>query len=226
MFIAPILYLFIKWYDYIGVVVSFVLTGFWEMIGYSWLLTDLPYKLMIFRYISLISFGIFLAIGKAELKRSFLICCFVIGIVWQTCLNYLQLNPLFMNNPWARVNYLSCLFIASIMYMIIRKFSNLKLKCSLLKKFGKASYNIYLVQMVFYGCGGAWLVYHFVNLSILRLLICLVVCLGTGFVFYKIETPITSEIIKIMKEKCIIQKILGKISKIFTSVMVDSDFER
>lgn len=167
-----------------------------------------------------------MAIGKAELKRSFLLGCFVIGIVWQTCLNYLQLNPIFMNNSWARVNYLSCLFITPIMYMIIRKFSNLKVKCSVLKKLGKASYNIYLVQMVFYGCGGARLVYHFVNSSILRLVICLVVCLGTGFVFYKIEAPITLEIVKIMKEKCIVQKILGKICKFFTSVMVDGDFER
>ena len=124
VFILPMVYFIIKRYDFFGTILCFIFTAFWELLQYSWGMSDSVYRLVAFRYVSVIAWGTFIAIGKVQLKRTILIIMFIIGIIFQISLNYFSFNPVFMNYGWARVNYIASLFIMPIIYFILKNFNN------------------------------------------------------------------------------------------------------
>lgn len=201
VFLVPLIYVLIKKYDWFGVILCFLLTALWEMIQYCWGMDGQSYKIIAFRYISVIAFGCFIAIGKKKLSKTVLALMFSIGLIWQIALNYIPLHPIFMNYDWARVNYLPSLFVMPILYVLIRKFSDSKIKIFPLQEIGKASFNVFLVQMVFYGCGPAWVVYKTIDNMWIQLIICICVCLVGGYIFYIIEHRLTSILINCIKNK-------------------------
>lgn len=196
VFFAPVIYWIIKKYDLWGTVYCFVFTAVYEAVAYCVGLPDGVYKILAFRYVSLFAFGCFIAIGKRELKNVTLVIIFVIGIVWQTALNYIPLQPILMNQAWARVNYLSSLFVFPILYLLIKKAGNSDVTIHPLQDLGKASYNIFLVQMVFYAIGPSSIVYKFVKSSVLQLILCILICTVAGYCFYMLENQLTSRLIK------------------------------
>ena len=54
------------------------------------------------------------------------------------------------------------------------------------------SYNIFLVQMVYYN--GAYIIYKIIDNRALQLLTNIIVCTVLGLLFYYLETPITKAI--------------------------------
>lgn len=196
IFLGPVIYYVVKKFDLIGFLICFAATGMWEAISYGIGLSDNYYRLIAIRYISLFAFGCYILIGKKKLNVVVLAIMFVAGIVWQTLLNYVPLQPPFMNYAWARVNLYSSLFVLPIMYFVIKRYSNADISIPILQELGKASFNIFLVQMAFYGCGPALLVYKVVGNEILQFVICLVACSAIGYLYYRIEKPITKKIIK------------------------------
>ena len=196
IFLGPIIYYVVKKYDLIGFVLCFLATGAWEEISYSTGLEDGTYALIALRYISLFAFGCYIAIGKRDLNPLVLMIMFIVGIVWQTALNYIPLQPPFMNYAWARVNLYASFFVLPIMYVLIKKYSASSISIPILQEFGKASYNIFLVQMAFYGCGPAQAVYEYIGNGFMQLIICFVSCLIMGYVYYRLESPITKKVIK------------------------------
>ena len=200
IFIAPLVYFIVKKYDFKGTLICFLFTALFEAVAYIVDLPSILYKLLAFRYVSILAFGCYIAIGKRALKRGFLIAMFVIGIAWQTMLNYIPLHPLFMNNDWARVNYLSSMFVLPVMYVLVKKYGTVHIKMKMLQEIGKASYNIFLVQMVFYSCGPASIVYRYVDSFCLQLIVCIVLCVFIGYVFFGIEHRITGRCIMALKK--------------------------
>lgn len=69
--------------------------------------------------------------------------------------------------------------------IILNKMSN-----RFIETLGRASYDIFLCQMVYY-YSGAGVIYIFVSNRWLQLIINLIVCISAGLLFYYIETPIT-----------------------------------
>ena len=201
VFLVPLIYALVKKYDWFGTILCFMLTVLWEMVQYCWGMDGQSYKIIAFRYISVIAFGCFIAIGKKKLSKTVLALMFLIGLIWQVALNYIPLHPVFMNYDWARVNYLPSLFVMPILYVLIKKFSDSKVKILPLQEIGKASFNIFLVQMVFYGCGPAWLVYKIIDNMWLQLIVCICVCLVGGYIFYIIEHRLTSILINRIKDR-------------------------
>lgn len=200
IFVAPVIYFIVKKYDFYGTVLCFIFTAFWEIVQCSWMVTDRPYAIIAFRYISIVAFGCYMAVGKVSLNKTALLSMFVIGVIWQTALNYIPLNPPLMNLSWARVNYLPSLLVVPVMYVLIKKFYGRCVSIPILQELGKASYNVFLTQMVFYGCGGAAVTYMFVPGVFLQLLVCIVVCTVTGYIFYRIEKILTANIIDFVKK--------------------------
>ena len=200
IFIFPIIYFIIKKYDLFGAVLCFIFTAFWELVQYSWEMDGFSYAIIILRYISIIGFGCYIAIGKIKLSKAILIIMFVVGVAWQIKLNYFDFKPVFMNYSWARVNYIPVLFVMAIMYIVIKKFYDSKIKILLFQELGKASFDIYLVQKVFYGYGCANLVYSSIESRKIQLLICILVCVVLGYTFYLIENKITNKLIDFAKK--------------------------
>lgn len=189
-----------KKYDFCGAIICFVLTAVWELVQYSWGMNDKVYALLIFRYVSIVAFGCYMAVGRIKLNKVFLGALFVVGIVWQFFLNYMPIIPPFMNYAWARVNYLSSLFVMPIMYILVKQYGASVIHIPIIKELGKASYNIFLVQMVSYGCGAASIVYRVVPGTVLQLIVIITICCICGYIFYIIENKFTCFVLMKVKQ--------------------------
>ena len=200
IFMAPVINWIIKKYDLRGVLYCFLFTAIYEAGSYCLGLPSDVYRMLAFRYVSLFSFGCFIAIGKKRINRYMLTLLFLIGIVWQTALNYIPLHPILMNQDWARVNYLSSLFVFPVMYLLIPKATNSNLTLHPLQDVGKASYNIFLVQMFFYSSRLSASVYDSVKSRTLQLMLCILFCTLVGYLFYIFENRLTSRIIKAIRK--------------------------
>lgn len=221
IFITPIIYYIIKRYGLCGMCSCFLFTAAWEAVQYSWGMDDRPYVLLVLRYVSVIAFGCYIAIGQVKLNKKVLCIMFLTGIVWQCSLCYVPLNPPFMNFSWARVNYLSSLIVMPIMYVLIRKFYFSSLKMPLIQQLGKASYNIFLVQMVYYYCVVS-LVYEKIHGILLQIVISVITCCCLGCIFYSIEIKITEHIVRSVKKRNYYKDKINSI-KIFCNRMAGSD---
>jgi len=199
IFITPIIFYIIKKHDFFGVCICFLFTSLWEAVHYSWGAGD--YSLHIFRYVSLIAFGCFIAIGKTVLSRNLLFAMYFAGITWQIILCYFGIKPVFMNEAWAHVNYLSSLMVMPLVYVLIKNLSSNALPVPILQIMGKASYNIYLVQMVYYGCGLRSVAYGVISAVGVQLVFSVVFCCTIGIIFYLVENRITRFIIKKIKAR-------------------------
>ena len=98
-------------------------------------------------------------------------------------------------------------FVLPIMYVLIKNYTASSISIPILQEFGKASYNIFLIQMAFYGRGPAQVVYKHIGNGFLQFIICFVSCLIMGYVYYRLESPITKKVIKATCD-CFVEKII------------------
>jgi peptidoglycan/LPS O-acetylase OafA/YrhL len=77
------------------------------------------------------------------------------------------------------------------MYVLLKKKSCKSINIPILKDLGKASYNVYLVQMTFYGCGPVLVIYKYVDNKLCQLMLCIIACLILGYLFYLIEKQLS-----------------------------------
>ena len=194
IFIIPVIYFIIKEYGFYGTCICFLFTALWEAVQYSWEMNDRTYALLIFRYVSVIACGCYIAIGHIRLNKKFLFMMFLTGIIWQSILCYIPICPPFMNLSWARVNYLSSLIVMPVVYVLIKKYYSSLFKLQIIQQIGKASYNIFLVQMIYYNCI-ANILYSKVKGTLMQLTVCIIICCCIGYLFYLVENKITIYII-------------------------------
>lgn len=173
-----------------GYCVCLILNVFWEIISYSWNMSDHVYAITIFRYFSVIAFGCFIATEKRRLSYPILIVMQVCGIIWQVILCYRNARPIFMNYSWARVNFLSSFLVMPLMYYLLKYKVNTSIKITPLQILGKASYDIYLVQMFYYAFLNSYVGKHIASRGY-HLLFNICICCVVGTLYYLIENPIT-----------------------------------
>lgn len=140
---------------------------------------------MLFRYTLLIAFGCYLAIGNSKINKKTSFVMVVAGITYIIVFCYLGFTPP-VTNYWTGTCIWACLPIMPISIPLLK---SEKLKNSAVEFLGKASYDIFLVQMVYYN--GADIVYKMVDNRALQLLINIIICVSVGLVFYFVEKPVT-----------------------------------
>ena len=136
------------------------------------------------------AYGCYLAIGTYKRHRLISIVSFVIGIAYICGFKYIGLTPV-ITKYWTGTSMWACLYIIPLSSPLILN----KAKNKYLETLGKASYDIFLVQMVYYN--GAGLMYKYVENRLLQLLINIIVCVSVGLVFYYVETPLAKSVNKV-----------------------------
>lgn len=145
------------------------------------------YRLLIFRYTFIISYGCYLAIGKGKLSKVILIICFVVGMIYIIMCSYMGIKPVF-TSYWTSTSIWACLFLVpSISLMLFNSARNV-----FFEYIGKASYDIFLIQMVYYNF--ADFVYQQIRNRMCQLLLNIVICLVGGILFSIIEKPVTKKV--------------------------------
>ncbi len=184
----PFLWFLIKRNPKRGLITCFILNLIYEILQPAWNVTDEVYRLVGLRYIFAIAFGCFLFFYKKEIKKRWLCLSLVLGFTYILATMYFGYQPEIMIY-WTGRTMIAVFWIIPVCYLLFWKLGNIR--CRILEKLGKASYHIFLTQMVFYNfCSG--LMQQLIPNKLAALLCCIIICLGIGMIFYYIETPINN----------------------------------
>lgn len=112
----------------------------------------------------------------------------------------------YINSTWTTTTYIASIYLFPIASIILNyKIYEIKIPkfCGILELIGKASYNIYLVQMIYYVhfCNYIYQMDYFIdqNSSVQELALGLVLCVVSGIIFYAIENKFTIWMIRSIK---------------------------
>lgn len=185
--IFPFLYFFIGQYRYKGLLASAFFCFLSELWQYLFHVPKTTYRVLILRHIMTICFGIYLALGYYKKNKALNFLSISTGIAYIIAHSYYRWTPVFFNNSWADVNFVACLYFCPIIAFLLSK-ENLHFKP--LEQVGKASYHIYLTQMVYYNFAKRDLMIRFFRSPYLWCFFSMLICMIAGLCFYQLEITV------------------------------------
>ena len=200
IFLFPIIFFVIRKYLFKGLLICLGMNAVYEVLHWAYGMNEQCYRLIALRYIFVIAFGVFLHFKNCceeETKihyKKFLAAIFVLGTLFIGLTCYTSYQPKIIIH-WTRVSFMGSMYFLPIMDWLI---DNCRIKCKPLELLGQGSFNIFLTQMIFYWLG-APLIYSCVSNRMLQLMICSIICIVIGMLFYFIEQPITKWVVKQIK---------------------------
>lgn len=201
IFVFPIIFFVIKKYSLFGLGLCGFLNLIFELFIWAFNVPQTVYRLLIFRYIFIIAGGCYLFLNHEKREKTFVsvVAC-MIGAIFIYISRYQGFAIPIINRDWAVTSYMGSLFLIPIAFFIIRNYDGIRRKalCSL-EILGKASYDIFLVQMVYYSFFSKHLYKKNFGFPY-DLLISVVICLTIGIVFFYVENPLTRKINSKVKE--------------------------
>lgn len=201
IFIFPLIYFVIKKHRRKGLIFIFVANVFYEILKSAFYMNDIEYRLLFFRYIFVAAAGCYAYLCEKNKKLEkkdivIYICEFITGIFFICLFSYTNYTPKILVY-WSSTSLVTCLYIIPMMRLLVL-ISNIKVRLYPLELIGKASYNIFLVQMIYY-CIFASDVTHMIGNYVLSIVVNIIICVSTGIIFYIIENMITSRMVKAIK---------------------------
>lgn len=190
IFIFPIIYTVVKKNPRKGLIYCLLFNIIYELLVLAYRMNYRCYSQLLFRYTFLIAFGAFMYFNKRPVKKSYYAVGFTMGLVFLICHHYFGFKPLIFT-MWSSTSCLAVLYVLPFLAFCVNKLGSLRIPP--LEAIGKSSYNIFLVQMVYF----EYFEKHFAALVTNRFLLMLVniaVCLVFGFIFYRIDSKITNRI--------------------------------
>ena len=218
IFIYPLIYFAIKEHDMTGMVVCGISNLAFELAKTLYEMPTRVYRFLVLRYIFLIAAGCYLAIGKQRIRKAILIIMFLIGTFWQYAVSYLGYKPVIINPSWATTCCISALYIIPICTCFFRSKKLMDIKWAPMELIGRASFNIFLTQMVYFI--GVKKVYKIVNGILVRNLVNIAVCCIVGIIFYMIESRFAARLIRYLEERDYFDAQFNKISKKISSIFI------
>lgn len=189
IFLFPLIYFVIKKWDFGGLVICGAANIFYEVIKVPLDMSGDVFRLIVLRYIFAIALGCYFSMGKFKIKKWMAVLSFVFGAVFIYAVCYGGYKPTYFFR-WSRTSMLAVFYIAPIAYLLIKKCT---LECKPLALIGRASYNIFFVQMVFFHIVGNYV--GGIPGTFWPMLGTYAACILLGLLFYKIETPITKKLL-------------------------------
>lgn len=202
LLIFPFIYQLTYKFDKYGVLATFLGTIFFETFKYAYYITeDAQYRLIAFRYIFVLSYGVYLFKHKKDSVMPWRYWLYmVIGITFNIITQYNgYIPPIF--TLWTSTSVISCLMIMPLMY----KLTHIKLSNKFGKLFnsieliGKNTYCIFLFQMLFYCFWAKTIIYTKISSRLIQLIICIVINILGGYLLHWIEKGVV-----ILIYKCVI----------------------
>ena len=197
IFIFPMIYFIIRKYNLKGLGYCFLANAAFEILKRAYGMNDTEYRLLVFRYLFIIAAGCYIAIGDIKKnRRMFVLCaiCIMVGLTFVYLFSYTLYSPKVITY-WSDTSFLVCLYVIPILGWLIRKFH---WGFRPLEVVGKASFNIFLVQMIYYNF--ADYIYDMIPNRGLQLGFNIINCVLVGVVFYYIEQPLTKGILYMLNK--------------------------
>lgn len=189
VFVFPLIHFVIEKNKEKGLLIAFIANAVYELLVWAYGIPTGSYRLLMFRYVSLIAAGVF-AFKGYRIPTLLSILMTATGIVFISAVTYFGYEPRIVNKDWATTNFISSMLIIPMMIWVLQ---NLKtgrvLYLMPLEVFGRASYHIFLVQMMYY-LGYYQVLQDRVSSWQVHLIAGIIISLTIGVVFYYIDKPI------------------------------------
>lgn len=189
IFVFPLIYFAIKKWDFAGLVLCATANVLYEVIKVPMGMSGDTFRLIVLRYIFAMALGCYFSMGKFQIKKWLAVLSFIFGAGFIYVVCYGGYKPTFFFR-WSRTSMLAVFYIAPIAYWLIKKCT---WECKPLALIGKASYNVFFVQMVYFHMANR--IFDGVDGTFFPMITTYVICISLGILFYKIETPITKRIL-------------------------------
>ncbi len=177
--IFPLIFIAVKKFKY-GIIGCFVANLAYEVIKCAVDMSGGVYRLIALRYIFAVAMGCYIYLRGDELKGSKSVIMCVIGALYIWLVNYAPYEPrLFIY--WTATSMLAVLFIAPLFRLGLKAAS--KWRCAPLELMGKASYHIFLAQVIYYN-HIAPAIYNAVGSRVLALVLSITISLSLGIGYY------------------------------------------
>ncbi len=186
--VFPIIYHIIRIYDYKGLFYCFIINVSYEILKSAYMMNEECYRLLIFRYVFLIAFGCYFAIGKTHIKNLYFVFAILFSIIYIIIVKYFYVTPV-ITNYWSGTSIFAIFIVLPVVFLF-----NKKIYFKPIEILGKSSYHIFLTQMVYY-CS-VELIYSVIPNKYIQLLINIIICTLLGIVFYYFETFFSSFILR------------------------------
>ncbi len=190
IFVFPIIYTVVKKNPRNGLIYCLMFNIIYELLVVAYRMNYACYSQLIFRYTFLIAFGVFMYVNKRPVKKTYYAVGFTIGLVFLICHHYLGFDPLIFP-MWSSTSCIAALYAIPFLAFCVNKLGSLRIPP--LEAIGKSSYNIFLIQMVYFEYFEKYLAALVTN-GFLLMLVNIAICLMSGFIFYHIDSKITNRI--------------------------------
>lgn len=195
VFLFPVIYFVIKKYEFKGLLGCFGANLFFEILKLAYGMGEPEYRLLVFKYLSIIAVGTYVAIGDFQKygKKKWLVLSigsFAVGAFFIYLFSYTGYVPKILIY-WKETSFVASLFIAPILGWAI---GHIRFGFPPLELIGKASFHIFLVQMVYYNY--IWEMYLLIPNVLIHLLVSMANCVLVGVIFYYLETKLSMFVAK------------------------------
>lgn len=193
----PIIFLLLDKYDFIGLLVCAGFNLLFEVIQALTSMNPDVYRLLLLRYTLIIALGSYSFMHKKAYKNWCMILSFAAGFIYVLAVGYLEYQPVIFK-LWSQTSMLACLYIGMLLLVLFAGIK--KAHCKPLELIGKASYNVFLTQMIWYAVG-FWFVQSRISNKPVQVLISLAACLLGGFLFYTVDNKVTPKLLSLIRGK-------------------------
>lgn len=197
IFVFPLIFFVIEKFGDKGLAICGLSNMIYELMQRAYGMSEDYYRLSVFRYVLVIAIGCYIARGEIIHNRFFMITAFLVGFTFITAVCYWGYSPKVIRY-WARTSFLACLYIIPIAFIFFARMRTWSFKP--IEMIGKASYNVFLFQMAWYGFKERIIGFD-MNSKAAEVVIDILACIVGGLVFYYVETPLTQKINNRVKNK-------------------------
>ena len=132
---------------------------------------------------------LFLQKHQNQITKKEYIAGFVTGLVYIVVFRYLGFVPV-VTTKWTKTSFIACMYIMPVFAFMVK---NCRFRCRPLEMLGKASFNIFLTQMIYYLAAGSF--YRRIPGRMMQLLVSVGLSTVCGVIFYMAETPVSKRIL-------------------------------
>lgn len=211
LFSYPVIYFAIKTRGARGFLLCFFMNGMYELLGRAYGLNEECYRLLSFRYISLIAFGSllgkFATEGAPKIPRlklfTLALLSSVCGAIFITLVERKIYRPRIILY-WTNTSFLATLYILPIFAFALARLKDKSFPP--LERLGKASFNIYLTQMVYFCYADEKVAKLLPKLSsatadkVAQNIANILICATVGLIFFAVESRATTALLSATKK--------------------------
>lgn len=189
IWMVPLIYYIVKKWKW-GIGLCFFMNLILEVWKNEIQMDSEVYRLTAFRYIFAIAMGCYIYLYKEKTSAWAWAGMWILGVSYIWKISYTDYQPEIFTR-WKNTSMLSVLYMAPLFVWGMNKLS--KVRCRFLESLGKASYHIFLFQIIYYNFICPY-VMTILGSRVAELIISVCICLAGGYAYYLLYQYVSGKV--------------------------------